>query len=338
MAGALGALRNALARVLRPLAARGLVRPGKLEAVAEFLRPRRMAQLPRPKADRLLPDAVTGWLGDRASTPEEEEETPRPHEADLPDALAGGDGLPVQHAVLVAVPVEIAYNQFTQFEDFPRFMRTIARAEQIDGVQVELEFRRWGLRRSWRAHVVDQRPEERIAWRSVRGLGLAGVTTFHPIADRLTRVDVSVVVEPAGGVPAIARRLGLVDRAVAGELNRFKAFVEMREEETGAWRGYVADGEVVDEQDYFGWEPEEEGSQDAPREDAQGAGSDPGEDAGTEAPRAEARRGRAASREASKAETTDRASQSNGASAGQSEKGAGGTRANKQTGGSRTRA
>jgi len=120
--------------------------------------------------------------------------------------LTQADGLPIQQASLVAVPVEIAYNQFTQFERFPDFMHVVAKVEQIDAARAEFELRRWGLQRSWKAHIVDQRPEERIAWRSVVGMRLAGVTTFHAISDRLTRMDVSVVVEPAGILQRIVRR------------------------------------------------------------------------------------------------------------------------------------
>lgn len=307
MKASLRALRN----LLRALPAGKLLLPRKLAKSAGLLRPSRVAQRlrPGPVVDRLLPNTVTARLGGRPS--EGDQAVERPHEADLRDAVADAHGLPLQHAVFVAVPVEIAYNQFTQFGDFPDFMRAVTKSEQIDPAQVEFEYRRWGLRRSWRAHIVDQRPEERIAWRSVSGVRLAGVTTFHSIAPRLTQVDASVVVEPAGAVQRIARRVGLLDRALAAELHRFKAFVEMREEETGAWRGYVADGEVVDEDDYFGWAPGE------------------------------------GAREESPAQGTDQASRSNGASADKSSgtgagkadrSRAGGTRAGKKTGGSRTRA
>jgi uncharacterized membrane protein len=215
-----------------------------LKAIARLLR-RRGLSLP----GKLLP-------GGKSSDDAREEIEPA-HEADLPEALKQADGLPVQCATLVAVPVEIAYNQFTQFEDFPSFTRSLVHVDQVSPVQAEFELGRFWGRRRWRAHVVDQRPDERIAWRSVNGVGLAGVTTFHSLSDRLTRVDVSVVVGPSGGLQRLARRLGLVERLIAGELHRFKAFIEMREQETGAWRGYIADGEVVDEEEYFGWEQEE---------------------------------------------------------------------------------
>ena len=244
-----------------PFAAPARLGAKLLKVIARLLRPRGLT-LP----GKLLPSRKTSDAG--------REEIEPAHEADLPDALKQADGLPIQCATLVAVPVEIAYNQFTQFEDFPGFMRSLATVDQVSPVQVEFELhRRWGRRR-WRAHVVDQRPDERIAWRSVDGIGLAGVTTFHSLSDRLTRVDVSVVVEPGGGLERLARQVGLVDRLVAGELHRFKAFLELREQETGAWRGYIADGEVVDEEEYFGWEPQEDGAQ-LPTGEEHRASSDP---------------------------------------------------------------
>lgn len=234
----LRALLRALAKLLRPVT--GLLpSPPSLDKLRELPRPSQVVDKLRPGSSE---------TGGKDTVPA--------HEADLPDVLTQAHGLPIQHATVVAVPVEIAYNQFTQFERFPEFMHAVAKVEQIDAARTEFELRRWGLQRSWKAHIVDQRPEERIAWRSVQGMRLAGVTTFHAISDRLTRMDVSVVVEPTGILQRIVRSVGLVDRLVANELQRFKAFIEMREEETGAWRGYIADGEVVDEDEYFGWESE----------------------------------------------------------------------------------
>ncbi|MDQ3850452.1 MAG: hypothetical protein M3296_07550 [Actinomycetota bacterium] len=264
-------------------------------------------------ARRLRPLAARWPSADPAKGAAEDHDTERLREADLPGALSDAEGRPIQHAVLVAVPVEIAYNQFTQFEDFPDFMRTVAKAEQIDAVQVSFEVRRWGMRRRWRAHVLDQRPEERIAWRSVSGARLAGVTTFHAIAPRLTRVDAGVVVEGTGRAQRIARRVGLVDRAIVGELKRFKAFIEMREQETGAWRGYIADGRPVTEDEYFGWGPGERAA---------------GEDAPADAAKASRSNGASARRSAHPA----------GPAGGSHGSGAGPTRAGAPTGGSRTTA
>ena len=282
----------------------------------------------------MLPDAVATRLGSPGA--ESDDGVRAPVEADLPEVVTDTAEAPVQHAVLVGVPIEIAYNQFTQFEDFPHFMRGLVHAKQRDPAQVDFRFRTWALRRTWRAHIVDQRPEERIAWRSVSGARLAGVTTFHSVADRLTRIDVNVVVEPAGAVERIARRLGLLDRAIARELRRFKAFIEMREEETGAWRGYIADGEVLDEDEYFGWEAgegdadDEEAAQSASRpESASSDGADPGSSP------ASSRRQASKKRTGAQRATAER-STGNGASAGTSKSKSSGSTKGRNRGGART--
>lgn len=246
-----------------------------LRVLAKLLRPA-TKRLPSPSLDRLRELPGPGQVAARLRPGSSEtggKDTVPAHEADLPEVLTQADGRPIQHATVVGVPVEIAYNQFTQFESFPEFMHAVAKVEQVDAARVEFELRRWGLQRSWTAHIVDQRPEERIAWRSVEGMRLAGVTTFHSISDRLTRIDVDVVVEPAGTLQRVVRGTGLLDRLLAHELQRFKAFIEMREEETGAWRGYIADGEVVDEDEYFGWEPDGASANGASAEKSKGSGA-----------------------------------------------------------------
>ena len=332
-----------LTRVIRPLTKAKLP---PLPDLTELVRPSRLAQRLRASAiaqrlrhgllaERLLPNPAAE-LPSPGRGRSDDQEVERPREVDLPEAVVQADGLPIHCATVVAVPVEIAYNQFTQFEDFPGFMRTIARAEQLDAAQVEFELRRGVLRHRWKAQIVDQRPDERIAWRSVSGMRLAGVTSFHSIGDRLTRIDASVVVEPTGGLQRMARRLRLVDRAIADELRRFKAFLEMREEETGAWRGYIADGEVVDEDDYFGWEPAEEGGEDMPAaRDAEAPdGEALDEGASVKGSRSGSRSTGAASNGAS-AETAGIA----GTSAEKSgSSGAGRTRTSEESGGSRSRA
>jgi uncharacterized membrane protein len=312
-------------------------------AALRRLRPSRWAERLRSGAlaDGVLPDAVATRLGARGS--ESGSGLVAPVEAELPEVVADTAQSPIQHAVLVGVPIEIAYNQFTQFEDFPHFMRGVVHAQQRDPAQVELRFRAWGVRRSWRAHIVDQRPEERIAWRSAAGAKLAGVTTFHSVADRLTRIDVNVVVEPAGAVQRIARRLGLLDRAVARELRRFKAFIEMREEETGAWRGYIADGEVVEEDDYFGWEPGE-GHADEETAAQPASSSDSASGDGARAKSSPASSSRTATKKRTGAKkATAQPAASNGASAGTSKSKSSGSakgrnRSGKRTGGSRAKA
>jgi uncharacterized membrane protein len=152
-----------------------------------------------------------------------------------------GRRLPIQCSVDVAVPAEVAYDQWTQFEDFPEFMHRVERIEQKDDETVVWHENVWGVRRSWEAQIVEQVPDERIAWRSDSRGGHSGVVTFHELSDRLTRVELNVDLQPQGLFEKMASGMRFHRRALKTDLQRFKAFVEMRNEETGAWRGEIND-------------------------------------------------------------------------------------------------
>ena len=163
------------------------------------------------------------------------------------EALPGvgkGRRMPVQQAVDVAVPVETAYNQWTQFEKWPEFMQRLQAVSQEDETHVAFKAKIWGISKEFEAEIVEQRPDERIKWSVTKGMTHAGVVTFHKLADRLTRIEVTLDVEPGSPLEKAARGMRHIKRAVRAELARFKAYVEMEEEETGAWRGTVDDGEV----------------------------------------------------------------------------------------------
>jgi len=154
-----------------------------------------------------------------------------------------GRRLPIQCSVDVAVPVEVAYDQWTQFEDFPEFMHRVERIEQRDDDTLVWHENVWGIRRSWESEIVEQVPDERIAWRSDSRGGHSGVITFHELSDRLTRVELNVDLQPQGLFEKMASGMRFHRRAIKTDLQRFKAFVEMRNEETGAWRGEIHDEE-----------------------------------------------------------------------------------------------
>jgi uncharacterized membrane protein len=164
-----------------------------------------------------------------------------------PSGFGRGRRLPIQESVDVAVPLETAYNQFTQFEDFPEFMHRVDRIEQKDDTHLMWHENIWGVRRQWEAEITDQRPNERIAWESTSGSPRQkGAVTFHRLSDRLTRVEVNLDQEPKGIFEKTSSGFRMTRRALKSDLMRFKAFVETREEETGAWRGEVVEGEVVE--------------------------------------------------------------------------------------------
>jgi uncharacterized membrane protein len=173
------------------------------------------------------------------------------------DGTGKGRRMPIQQSVDVAAPLEVVYDQFTQFEDFPKFMHRVERVEQRDDDRVVFHEKMWGVRRMWEAQIVEQRPDERIAWRTVGGTAHVGVVTFHDLSDRLTRVELTMDLDPEGVMEKLARGARFAKRAARADLKRFKAFVEMREEETGSWRGAIDDGEVVDEDEYYEDEEEE---------------------------------------------------------------------------------
>lgn len=142
-------------------------------------------------------------------------------------------------SVDVAVPVETAYNQWTQFEDFPRFMQGVDRVDQVDDTHTHWVTSIGGAKREFDAEITEQRPDERVAWRVVSGPKQAGVVTVHRIDDTHTRVHLQMDFEPEGAMEKIGDTVGAVQSRLKGDLGRFKKFIEERQSETGSWRGEV---------------------------------------------------------------------------------------------------
>jgi len=145
----------------------------------------------------------------------------------------------VEQSIEVAVPVTTAYNQWTQFESFPRFMSGVDRIDQTSDTMTHWVTTVDGVTREFDAKITEQRPDERVAWASVDGPSQSGVVTFHRLADDRTEVMVQMDFEPDGVVEQVGDRLGVVRRQVEGDLDRFKHFIEQSGTETGAWRGEV---------------------------------------------------------------------------------------------------
>jgi uncharacterized membrane protein len=145
----------------------------------------------------------------------------------------------VEQSIEVAVPVTTAYNQWTQFESFPRFMSGVERIEQTSDTMTHWVTSVDGVTKEFDAKITEQRPDERVAWTSVDGPSQSGVVTFHRLADDRTKVMVQLDFEPDGVVEQVGDRLGVVRRQVEGDLDRFKHFIEQSGTETGAWRGEV---------------------------------------------------------------------------------------------------
>ena len=145
----------------------------------------------------------------------------------------------------VDVPVRVAYDQWTQFEEFPRFMEAVEKVEQLDDTTLRWTAKIAGVTKSWTATITEQSPDQRIAWTATEGAENAGVVTFHRLDDRKTRVTLQLDVEPEGVVESAGDALGFVQRQTKGDLKRFKEFVEGRGVATGAWRGEVKQDDVT---------------------------------------------------------------------------------------------
>jgi uncharacterized protein YndB with AHSA1/START domain len=155
----------------------------------------------------------------------------------------------VEKSIEVSLPVSTVYNQWTQFEEFPKFMFRVERIEQKDDTHLVWHEKIWGVRRQWEAEILEQRPNERIAWKSLSGPQHVGVINFHQLHDpRLSRVQVNLDFQPTGLIEKTGRGWRATIRALDTDLQRFKAFVEMKEAASGAWRGRVKDGEVQQEE------------------------------------------------------------------------------------------
>ncbi|MBB5918908.1 putative membrane protein [Nocardia transvalensis] len=145
----------------------------------------------------------------------------------------------VTAAVDVGVPIRTAYDQWTQFETFPRFMEGVEQIDQRDDTHTHWKVRVGPITREFDATISEQHPEERVAWHSDSGPTHAGVVTFHRIDADTTRVTAQMDIDPDGFAENVADKLGVIDRRVHGDLERFKNFIEHRGTETGEWRGDV---------------------------------------------------------------------------------------------------
>jgi uncharacterized membrane protein len=145
----------------------------------------------------------------------------------------------VTEAIDVDVPVSTAYNQWTQFESFPKFMEGVERIEQLDDTHTRWTIDIAGVKRTFDATITEQHPDERVAWKSTEQPHHAGVVTFHRLDDNKTRVTAQMDIDPEGFVENVADKLGVLGHRVKGDMRRFKEFIEKHGDETGAWRGDV---------------------------------------------------------------------------------------------------
>ena len=148
----------------------------------------------------------------------------------------------VEKSILVNVPVGTAYNQWTQFEDFPRFMGGIKSVKQLEDDRLEWVAEIAGVRRQWTARILEQVPDRKVAWAATEGATNAGAVTFEDVGGGQTSVHLTLEYEPEGLLEKVGDKLNIVENQAEADLDRFKAFIEAEGYATGAWRGSVNEG------------------------------------------------------------------------------------------------
>ena len=153
----------------------------------------------------------------------------------------------VEKSILVNVPLSIAYNQWTQFEEFPQFMSGVKSVTQLDDERLNWVVEIAGVRRQWDATILEQVPDKKVSWAATEGATNAGSVTFEDVGGGQTQVHLVLEYEPEGMVEKIGDKLNVVEKQAEGDLDRFKAFIESEGYATGAWRGAVKTGTAAGE-------------------------------------------------------------------------------------------
>ena len=158
--------------------------------------------------------------------------------------IVGGGTSPrtIDESIEVNVPVSAAYNQWTQFEDFPLFMEGVDHVHQKDDTRLHWVATVAGKTNEWDAKILEQHPDKQVSWISEDGKKTRGTVTFEPVGESKTRIRLSMGYQAEGVKEALGSAAGLDQRRVRGDLDRFKELIESRGAESGAWRGEVSAG------------------------------------------------------------------------------------------------
>jgi uncharacterized membrane protein len=149
----------------------------------------------------------------------------------------------IEKTIEVDCPVRTVYDQWTQFEDFPKFMAGVKSVRQLDDTHLHWQAEVWGKDEAWDAEITEQTPDTRISWKSVSGAKNAGTVRFEPLGPERTRVRLALAYEPEGVVENLGDMMGVMERQVQSSVDDFKKFIEERGQATGAWRGEVHDSQ-----------------------------------------------------------------------------------------------
>ena len=145
----------------------------------------------------------------------------------------------IEKTVEVDCPVRTVYNQWTQFEDFPKFMAGVKEVRQLDDTHVHWHAEIWGKDKEWDAEITEQEPDKRISWKSISGAPNAGTVRFEPLSSDRTRVRLVMAYEPEGAVENAGDAIGIFSQRVESTVKDFKEYIESRGRESGGWRGEV---------------------------------------------------------------------------------------------------
>ena len=145
----------------------------------------------------------------------------------------------IEKSIELNVPVRTAYNQWTQFEEFPKFMEGVREVTQIDDKRLQWKANIAGKDEEWNSEITEQIPDERIAWTSRGGAMNSGVVTFHRLSNATSKLMLQLEYNPQGFVEKAGDAMGLVTLRVQRDQERFKIFIESRGQETDAWRGTI---------------------------------------------------------------------------------------------------
>ncbi|HTM08215.1 MAG TPA: SRPBCC family protein [Verrucomicrobiae bacterium] len=145
----------------------------------------------------------------------------------------------IEKSVEVDCPINTVYNQWTQFEEFPRFMEGVKSVRQLDDKRLHWVAEIGGKQKEWNARITEQVPDRKIAWKSEGGEYTSGAVSFQPVGNSRTKINLELSYDPKGFVENTGDALGFVSGRVENDLERFKKFIEHRGQETGAWRGTI---------------------------------------------------------------------------------------------------
>jgi uncharacterized membrane protein len=172
-----------------------------------------------------------------------------------PSGFSGVTSASIDEEIEVAVPVSTAYNQWTQFEEFPRFMEGVEEVSQLDDTLLHWAATVGGKHAEWDAKIIEQEPDRRITWESTDGRRTRGTVSFEAAGSSRSRVRLHMSYAPEGVAEKVGSAIGLDSRRIRGDLQRFRDLIEAQQVETGGWRGEISDGSKTESSD-----PAERGS------------------------------------------------------------------------------